>query len=238
MPDQRRTVGGLGGMGPQATIDLLQRIVRCTPADDDADHIRILIDNNPAVPSRIDYIIHQRGENPAPTLVNMAQGLSEQGADFLVMPCNTAHLYAADIASAIPIPFINMVEVTVRSVIDTNASTRRVGLLASTAVVQTGLFKDAFQAQGIDVVSPDDEYQEIIMSLIKRMKAGKQDDTDRQCLADVASSLLNQQTDCLIIACTELSALGAEMPQPAPMIDTAQCLAEETIKLALGSKPL
>ena len=238
MVDQRRTVGVLGGMGPQATVDLLQRIVRGTPADDDAGHIRILVDNNPLVPSRIDYLLNQRGENPAPVLVKMAPGLSAQGADFLIMPCNTAHLYATEISSAVPIPFINMVDVTVRSVISSNASTQRVGLLASTAVIQTGLFEDAFQAKGISVISPGQVYQEMTMTLIKQMKAGKQNLTDRQCLAEVATSLLQQQADCLIIACTELSALDADMPAQIPVIDTSQCLAEETIKLALGSKPL
>jgi aspartate racemase len=238
MLNQRLTVGVLGGMGPQATVDLLQRIVRGTPADDDADHIRILVDNNPSVPSRIDYLLNQRGENPAPVLVKMAQGLSAQGADFLIMPCNTAHLYAAEISSAVPIPFINMIDTTVRSITGSNASTQRVGILASTAVIKTGLFENAFQAKGIPVISPEDADQEMIMALIKRMKAGKQNNSDRQCLTNVASSLLQQQADCLVIACTELSALDAEMPLQVPVIDTSQCLAEETIKLALGRKPL
>jgi len=170
--------------------------------------------------------------------VKMAQGLSAQGADFLIMPCNTAHLYAAEISSAVPIPFINMIDTTVRSITGSNASTQRVGILASTAVIKTGLFENAFQAKGIPVISPEDADQEMIMALIKRMKAGKQNNSDRQCLTNVASSLLQQQADCLVIACTELSALDAEMPLQVPVIDTSQCLAEETIKLALGRKPL
>ena len=94
MPESSLTIGVLGGMGPTATIDLLQRIIRLTPALDDVDHIRTLVDNNPQVPSRINYLIKRQGENPAPVLVKMAQGLSAQGADFLIMPCNTAHCIA------------------------------------------------------------------------------------------------------------------------------------------------
>ena len=70
MPDPTLTVGVLGGMGPLATLDLLQRIIALTPATDDADHIRTLVDNNPRVPSRIDYFLHQRGENPGPVMLD------------------------------------------------------------------------------------------------------------------------------------------------------------------------
>ena len=48
-----KVAGIIGGMGPEATVDLLARIIRATPARDDQDHIRTIVDNNPQVPSRI-----------------------------------------------------------------------------------------------------------------------------------------------------------------------------------------
>ena len=86
-------VGIIGGMGPEATIDLMARIIELTPATEDSDHIHMLVDNNPKVPSRIDAIVNRAPIDPTPTLVAMAQGLERQGADYLVMPCNTAHAY-------------------------------------------------------------------------------------------------------------------------------------------------
>jgi len=81
MSESSLTIGVLGGMGPMATIDLLQRIIRLTPALDDVDHIRTLVDNNPKVPSRINHLINRQGENPAPVLVSMAESLESMGAD-------------------------------------------------------------------------------------------------------------------------------------------------------------
>src|ERR1700723_4357749 len=99
MPEQpdskpmHRIVGIIGGMGPEATVDLMRRVIAATPARDDADHIHLLVDNNPKVPSRIAALIDGTGCDPAPALCEMAKGLEAQGADFLVIPCNTAHYY-------------------------------------------------------------------------------------------------------------------------------------------------
>ena len=77
-----KVVGIIGGMGPDATVDFMQRIIKLTPAYDDCDHIRMLVDNNPKVPSRIKAIIEKTGQNPTPTMIEMARGLEKQGADF------------------------------------------------------------------------------------------------------------------------------------------------------------
>ena len=90
------TIGILGGMGPAATVELMSRIIRQTPAKDDRDHLRMLVDNNPKVPSRIEAIIEGTGADPLPELQRMAQGLEAAGADFLIMACNTAHHYHAE----------------------------------------------------------------------------------------------------------------------------------------------
>ena len=50
---REKIVGIIGGMGPEATVDLMARIIKVTPAVDDGDHIRMIVDNNPKVPSRI-----------------------------------------------------------------------------------------------------------------------------------------------------------------------------------------
>ena len=88
-----KTVGVIGGMGPEATVDLMTRVIGKTPAVNDQDHLRMLVDNNPKIPSRIAAIIEGTGESPVPVLTEMARGLEVQGASFLAIPCNTAHVY-------------------------------------------------------------------------------------------------------------------------------------------------
>jgi aspartate racemase len=49
-------------MGPEATVDLMNRVIKATPARDEIDHIRMLVDNNPKIPSRIRALIEKTGE--------------------------------------------------------------------------------------------------------------------------------------------------------------------------------
>ena len=112
----KQTIGILGGMGPEATILLQQRVMSALPtAEDDGDHIPLLIDMNPQVPSRIDYLINRQGANPGPILAQMAKRLETAGAGALAMPCNTAHHFAETIRSAVDIPFIDMVSLSAKT---------------------------------------------------------------------------------------------------------------------------
>ena len=96
-----RRIGILGGMGPEATVALMQRVIALVPARDDADHVPLIVDQNPQVPSRIAYLIEGRGEDPGPVLIAMARRLETAGAEAIAMPCNTAHHWAGAIAGAV-----------------------------------------------------------------------------------------------------------------------------------------
>ncbi len=85
-----KVVGIIGGMGPEATVDLMRRIIANTPALDDIDHIRCIVDNNPKIPSRIKALIEADGESPGPVMAAMGKSLEAYGVDFLAIPCNTA----------------------------------------------------------------------------------------------------------------------------------------------------
>ena len=84
-----RRVGILGGMGPQATILIMQKLIACVSAEDDSDHIPLIVDQNPQVPSRIAHLIEGMGADPGPVLAGMARRLVAAGAEALAMPCNT-----------------------------------------------------------------------------------------------------------------------------------------------------
>ncbi len=89
-----KTLGILGGMGPLATADLFEKIIRNTKADTDAQHIRVYIDNNPQIPDRTAFIMGS-GADPRPEMNASARKLEAMGADILLMPCNTAHYFYA-----------------------------------------------------------------------------------------------------------------------------------------------
>ncbi len=224
-----KTVGIIGGMGPEATVDLMNRVILATPAQDDADHIRMIVDNNPKVPSRIKALIEKTGESPAPCMAEMAKGLQAYGADFLVIPCNTAHHYYQHVANAVEIPVLNMIELTTNHICNTQHGIKNVGVLASTAVQNIRLYNNYFDHNNVNTLFPSQNAQSDLMSLIRKVKAGQHDEEVIGYFKKAAEDLKAQGAECLIIACTELSVLASTLQNDLPIYDASQVLAEEIV---------
>ena len=142
MATSDRLVGVIGGMGPDATIDFMSRVVEKTPAEKDQDHIRMLVEHNPRIPSR-QLAMRGDGDNPGPVLAKMATRLEAAGADFIVMPCNAAHAWQDDIVAAASNPFISMVEASVSKALHYAPDNGAVGVLTTPACFAAGLFANA-----------------------------------------------------------------------------------------------
>jgi len=229
MAASARVVGIIGGMGPEATVELMRRVVARTPAQDDQDHVHLLVDNNPHIPSRIRHLIDRVGPDPTAELVRMAKGLEVMGANSLAIPCNTAHAYADAIRRAVRIPLLDMVELTAQHIAAKHPGAR-VGLLASTAVTLTGLYHRAFAACHCQLVLPGEQAQ--LMEVIRDVKRGSVTVAAREQFARIAASLA-RQSDLLLIACTELSLLAAAVPEGTVVIDSMDVLTEAIVAFAL-----
>jgi aspartate racemase len=225
-----KTVGVIGGMGPEATVDFLRRVVAATPAKGDADHIRVLVDNNPRVPSRIAALIDGTGEDPLPVLVAMARGLEKQGADFLVIPCNTAHYYLPKITEAVSIPLLDMVGLSIAQLVALAPKPRRIGMLASPAVQKVGLYAARLRAVGLDAVFPDADGEARMLEIIRAVKASALTPQHHRDYADIAAVL---DVDAYLIACTELSVIGPPQGLGRPYVDALDVLVAATIRDAI-----
>jgi aspartate racemase len=224
-------VGIIGGMGPEATLDLMRRVLAKTPAQDDQDHIHLIVESNPKIPSRLAHLIDGTGADPTPELIRIAVNLQRAGAQALAIPCNTAHAYAHSIRRAVSIPLLDMVQLTV----DQIASSRRVarvGLLASSAVLATELYAKAFAGYGIAVVHP--ARQDEVMSLIKAVKCGETGVEVQASLARTAHDLANH-ADVLLVGCSELSVISAGIT--APFVDSLDVQAQAIVNFATSSGP-
>ncbi len=232
---KEKIVGIIGGMGPEATVDMMSRVIRATPAKDDVDHIRMLVDNNPKIPSRIKAIIEGTGESPVPCMIEMAQNLVAWGADFLAIPCNTAHYYYDAVQAAVDVPVLNMIDLTVDAIITENPEVRRPGLLASTAVFMTGLYKKRFEKKGLKLITPADSAQEKVMTAIRQIKTGRFGSREIKVVNTAANELTTAGADVLIVACTELSIISSSVKSRVRLYDTSQVLAEAVVQAAMKS---
>ncbi|MDA3919875.1 MAG: amino acid racemase [Salinisphaera sp.] len=234
-----RVIGVLGGMGPEATVWLMQRILAFTPADDDCDHIPLLVDSNTQVPSRIKAILGGYGEDPTPVLCDMARKLEKSGADALIMPCNTAHLYAPAIANSASIPLLNMLQLTARQAAvsqygETNKSISRVGMLALPAVRATGVFDREIEKVALEIRYPDNADR--LLACIKAVKAGRNDQHTLTILDEVIAELEVSGAQAIIIACSELSLLADQLTISTLKIDSIDVLARAAVEFSTNSE--
>ena len=223
----------LGGMGPEATVLFQSRLIAAVPARDDADHVPLLVDMRPQVPSRIAHLIEGTGADPGPVLAAMARRLEAAGAEALAMPCNTAHHYAPAIREAVAVPLLDMVALSAARADELAPPGATVGVLGSPALARAGVFEPALEARGRAALHPSDGAT--CLAAIRDVKAGRDPAGPRAAIAAAARDLAARAAGAVLIACTEFSIHADAARGPAPVIDTLDVLAEAVIAFARGA---
>jgi aspartate racemase len=232
-----KTIGIIGGMGPNATNHFCSLITKLTPAKSDQDHIPVICFNNSAIPSRVNAIFGC-GESPLPELVRTARVLESAGADFLIMPCNTAHYFLADLQAAVHIPILDLVEEAVLHLAREFSNVKTVGILGSTPTLNAGLFLNSLKKFGKNVVTPDSDVQDqLVMNAIfgkNGIKAGCLEEPKNQLLK-AAEHLKRKGAEVIIAGCTEVSLVLLPEDLDVPLIDPLTVIAGLAIKLAMSA---
>lgn len=228
---ETKTVGVIGGLGPVATLDFFDRVLKRTRAINEQDHLRLIIDNNTKIPDRNAF---SRGEGPSPAdaLAASARGLQQAGAEVIVMACNTTHAWEKDIRAAISVPFLSIIDETVKVVADLRPEA--VGVLAGDACVAAGLYQNALQAAGVTCIMPDANTQKSLMELIYRIKSGDTGDTSRRVAATIARKLEAQGAEVIIAGCTEIPIVLTADDIDGELVNSTDVLVERTIVFAGG----
>lgn len=237
MGSAQKTVGVLGGMGPEATVDFMAKVIALTGAQRDQDHVRMLVDHNPHVPNRQDAILHG-GEDPGPVLADMAADLEAGGADFLVIPCNTAYVFEDAILAATHIPLISIIGVSVAAAQERAPGVERIGVLATDGCLQSGVFQAGLDDAGLAAELPTAEELRALMTLINAIKGGSRGETTARDMAMLAEALVSRGAGAVIAGCTEIPLVLEQDAVSVPLISSTDALAEITVKLATGEIPL
>ena len=224
-----KTVGIIGGMGPEATADLMVKVIRATPAKVDQDHIRMFVDSNPKVPCRVSAILDD-GPSPGPVMAQMAEGLEKIGADFLVIPCNTAHYYIDYVKDTVNIDVLNIIEETVK-VLEKDG-VKKVALLATSALINTKLYINELTAAGIEVILPQDDYQQMVMETIFAVKSGDFPKAEPY-VEKIISHVVSKGAEAMILGCTELPLVINGEKYPFKFYDPTNVLAKAIVNKAL-----
>jgi aspartate racemase len=202
-------IGIIGGVGPAATVDFMEKIIRNTDARRDQDHIKLIVDHNPKIPDRTANLIAE-GEDPTLAIYAACKRLEANDAAVIAIPCNTAHAYVARIQPYLSIPIVNMLFETITFIQRHHSQQTQVGLLATTGTISSRVYHDAARGCDFDLMVPDDAHQERLMRAIygeKGIKAGYLEGECKEDLMLALRHLVERGAKVVILGCTELPLL-------------------------------
>ena len=228
-----RIAGVMGGMGPDATVDFMAKVIALTSAECDQDHAHMIVDHDPRIPDR-QQAINTGTDDVSERLGEMARRLETAGADFLVLVCNTAHVFLEEVRATTTIPFINIIDVSVDEVDRLCPGASRIGVMATTGCLETGIYQDAVTRSGKRAIIPDVDNIKRLMDLINAIKAGEQDADVRQGMEAVAETLVHNGAEVLIAGCTEIPLVFSGNKFSLPVIASTDVLARRTMEIATG----
>ena len=199
---EKKKLGILGGMGPEATQVFYKKIIDSTQVNNDREHLDIIIYSHASMPDRTACIMCGEEESLWDTIYDDIEKLKYMGMEYLAIPCNTCHYFADRLKETMNGRFINMIEETARYAYKKGAKVA--GIMATDGTVRGDLYKKELEKYGIDTVYPSSRKQKDVMSLIyDQIKRGEKG--DKHLFLAIAQEFREAGCDVVILACTELS---------------------------------
>jgi aspartate racemase len=230
-----KRIGVLGGMSPQATMDFEARVHRLSqqlvPQHWNAGYppmtvyyhrrlpVRMTDDGRPIVPMQVD-----------PPLVEAAAGLG-RAVDFLVIPCNAAHVGLREITEAAGCPVLSMIDAALDEV--ARRGWARVGVLGFSGAPRPYL--DPLGLRGVDCETIEATLQAPLDSAIRALMEGRNGGAEAEAARAAVAELRRRPVDGIVLGCTEIPLLLGEEAEAKDLLNPAAILAEAAVRLAVGA---
>ncbi len=230
-----KIIGIVGGMGPEATLDLYAEILRATPAQKDQDHLRVIIDSNPKVPDRTAAMIGE-GQDPVPAMAMSCRAVQRAGADFIVIPCISAHHFLDELQPQIDLPILSAFDMVGEHIVNRYPEVKTAGLLATSGTIDSGRFAGCLADHGIATVVPDTDNQAAVMNVIYKIKGSQDSEARAQCKADLiaaATHVVEQGAQGIIAGCTEIPLALKQEDLAVPLFNSLEILAAAAVNAAI-----
>jgi aspartate racemase len=226
-----KTIGIIGGMGPESTAALYMHIVKVFQrrygARHDSDYPPMVIYSLPAP----DVVEHMEDEELLiEMLEDAAKKLEGAGADFLVIGCNTVQKYLGRVGEVVSIPYLDLNEEVGRVVEERGFKT--VGLLGTEATLGNGLMEEACRRHGADVVTPDPLDRRALTRVIMAILSGEPRTDARRIVLAAISDLRRKGADAVVLGCTDLRLVVTADESPVALLDTVDVLAKAAVREA------
>jgi len=245
--------GVIGGVGPQAGLDFIQKIFSNTRALRDQDHVNCMLISCPSIiPDRTGFLLkskQEESENPALGMFECARRLYAAGVRFAAVACNTAHSgqifgpFCGMVRKSLPgLSIINMLETCAQFSKET-LHIKQLGLLATIGTHKSRVYHEYFREEdGFLLIEPDEAGQEIVHDAIYNedygIKAHSQKISSRAIdqVSDELHKMASRGAKAVILGCTELPLAVQNLSFPVPVIDPGLITARRLIELIAPDK--
>lgn len=196
----QKILGILGGMGPAASAELCRLLAAKAPAVRDQEHPVMYMLSDPQIPGRVAGM-DGKGEDPTNRMRKGLFTLAEWGADYLCVPCNTAHVFIDRFQDQIPKPFIHIVEATLA--VSRIKSPEGSWLLATDGTCRSGLYQNYAKKAGYTYLEVEPAVQQMVETCMHEVKANKMREAG-ETMRQIVQTLQKIRDLPVTTACTEL----------------------------------
>jgi len=228
-----KTVWIIWGLWPETTAEFYLDLIFSVQKRSSVSRSAIIISSVP-LPYEIEQDLIEKNigaERYIPFLVDEARKLEQAWVDFIVMPCNSLHVFIKDIRDSVNIPVLSIVEETVKFMKNNNFT--KVWIVSTSATIENKLYEHALEKESIDYVTPDWFQQAKMGKFIMNLVLWKQNNQDREEFIKIISDFEDKNIDCVALACTDLQLLIPKNDK-IQIFDTMKILSDATVEKLLS----
>lgn len=226
-----KKLGVLGGMGPAASAEFINRLIAQTPASCDQEHIPFVLWSDPRVPDRSTSL--RNGDNlPLSWLLEGIQGLKNAGCNCIVIPCNTAHFWFDEMKkrASCNSKIIHIVDSVADALRDVEVTNSTIGIIGTQATIELGLYQYMLNKLGWNCITPTkEEMDTLVQPAINLIKANNIE-AAQPLIMNVVNRLIDSGAKAVVLGCTELPlAVKQTEEQGIPLINSIDSLVKATL---------
>lgn len=227
-----KSLGIIGGMGPKATSVFFDKIIENTDAQKDQEHLNIIILNHATLPDRTDAILNHKEESFLKAIKRDIKLLELAEVSNIAIPCNTSHYFYDKMKAMTDINIINMVEETIKVIVEKYGSNTKVGIMATNGTIRSDVYKKVGEQFGLELHYPEEAIQAQIMDIIYN-KVKSNIHVDGKEIEDLVLHFVEKEgCSCVILACTELSVIKLTDKAAKYCVDAMEVLVRKSIELS------
>lgn len=227
-----KTIGIVGGIGPEATVDYYRMLLAAFKERGVDDYRSVLI-NSIDLDKALGYLNANDLDGLIDFMVEPVEMLARGGAELGLFAANTAHIVFDEIQALSTIPLVSIVVAACDAAKEMNL--HRVGLLGTKFTMQGTFFPEHFDKHGIEIVVPDAADMEYVHTkyLGELVPGVFLDETRAGMIAVIDRLRTKQQIDGVILAGTELPLLLRGVEYDLPLLDTARIHIDAVVRKAI-----